>query len=144
MNALSNNDIAEILHHYRISINGVISKDLLPSKLRDGWYIINLQSLDDGNGTHWTCFKKCQNDKSIYFDSFGFDAPEHLHECLGIYDFNKREIQNLESSACGYFCIALIKYCQPQYPNPSKLMNRFVSQFSHNTILNDSRLSNFL
>ena len=144
MNALSNVDILHILDSYGIAINGVVSKDELPTKLNQGWYIINLQNHNAGDGTHWTCFKNCQNGESIYFDSFGFDAPAHLHNCLGKYNFNKCEIQNIDSSACGWFCIALIKYCNKQTQSNSILMNRFTSQFSKNTICNDSRLINIL
>jgi len=142
MNTLSNIDITQILHNYGITINGVISKDLLPCILKDGWTIVNLENHDEGGGTHWVCFFKGR--KSIYFDSFGFDAPEHLHKTLGIYEFNNKEIQNIDSSACGYFCIALIKYCSSSSYNKAQMMKRFCAQFSRNTVLNDSILRHFL
>ena len=111
MNTLSNIDIIKILRNYGITINGVFSKDLLPDVLKEGWYIINLQNHNQGDGTHWTCF--CINDLgNVYWDSFGFDCPENLQQKLKPYEFNNREIQNLDSSACGYFCIALIKFVE--------------------------------
>ena len=58
MNALSSKDLEQMVKQYGINnFNGIYSKDLLPDKLIKGWYIINLENHDEGNGTHWTCFK---------------------------------------------------------------------------------------
>jgi len=139
MNTLSNIDIEKILEKYGININGIYSKDLLPRELKKGWYIINLQNHNDGNGTHWTCFHLGEN---IYFDSFGFCAPEHLEHILKPYIFNNKEIQNLDSSCCGWFCISLIKYIESNKRKGTfpVLMKRFSNSFSSNTILNDGKL----
>ena len=144
MNTLSNSEILKILKTYGISINGIFSKDLLPSNLEKGWYIINLQNHNDGHGTHWTCFYKNDSGNSIYSDSFGICAPAHLAIKIKPYIFNNIEIQNLDSSCCGWFCIALIKYIESNKREGSYplLMKRFSNCFSRNTILNDSILRN--
>lgn len=145
MNTLSNIDIIKILRNYGITINGVFSKDLLPNVFQKGWYIINLENHNKGDGTHWTCF--CINDLgNQYWDSFGFDCPEHLQQVLKPYEFNNREIQNLDSSACGYFCIALIKFVESNKHTTTihNLVKRFSNSFSKNTSLNDGILFNFL
>ena len=49
-NTLSNIDIQEILKSQEIEVN-VCVKDELPSKLKKGFYVINLQSSKDGNGS---------------------------------------------------------------------------------------------
>lgn len=144
MNALSNIDILRILHGYGITINGVVSKDLLPREIPNGWFVINLEDHDVGEGTHWTCFNKNDKGISIYFDSFGFDAPEHLHETLGDYVSNNSEIQDLGSSCCGWFCIGLIKYATSQNTSLPVAMKRYESHFARNTVLNDSRLEKLL
>ena len=146
MNTLSNNDIIKHLDSYGISINGVFSKDLLPHILTDGWYVINLQNHNSGNGTHWTCFNHDSVGESIYFDSFGFDSPDHLHLALKPYAFNSREIQNIDSSACGWFCIALIKYIEANLGNATLpiLMKRFSNMFCRNTLYNDKILNSLL
>jgi len=146
MNTLSNIDILEILKNYGITINGIFSKDLLPHTLENGWYIINLQNHNIGNGTHWTCFNYQNNDKCEYWDSFGFCAPEHLAFLLNPYNFNNKEIQDLESSSCGWFCIALIKYVElnKQKAPLTILVKRFSNMFSKKTILNDGILKCFL
>ena len=142
MNALSNIDITRILGESDITINGVLSKDLLPHEIQSGWYIINLENHNDGGGTHWTCFYKSPDNgtDSIYFDSFGFDAPEHLHKSLGVYEYNNQEIQDIESSCCGYFCIGLIKFAKDINVRPQIAMHRFKAHFSRHTVLNDFRL----
>ena len=73
-NGLYSDQIEEILktHHYKI--NGVFSKDCLPKQLKLGWYIVNMKSLNEGNGTHWVVFKY-KNNEIDYFDSFGFPPP---------------------------------------------------------------------
>jgi hypothetical protein len=82
-------------------------KDELPSKLKNGFYIINLQSSNIGSGTHWTAFY--YNSKhSYYFDAFGFLAPVEVEQKLNEYTYNNKQIQNLKSTACGYYCIAFI------------------------------------
>ena len=146
MNSLSNTEILKILKNYEIEINGVFSKDLLPNTLEEGWYIINLQNHNKGNGTHWVCCCKQPLANSIYFDSFGFDSPEELSLDLDPYEFNQREIQNIDSSACGYFCIALIKYLEENKEKSTFpiLMKRFSNNFCKNTLYNDKILNGFL
>ena len=145
MNTLSNIDIIKILDSYDIKINGVYSKDQLPKHLEEGWYIINLENHDQGNGTHWTCFKFQRALPSIYFDSFGIDCPEHLHLEIMPYIYNQREIQDLDSSCCGWFCIALIKYFHKNiFTNDAVLFRRFCNRFSKNTLLNDGILNQIL
>jgi len=146
MNELSNIDISQILEQYGININGIYSKDMLPNKLEKGWYIINLQNHNKGNGSHWTCFYLGDSEVSLYFDSFGIDCPEHLHIELKPYIYNHLEIQNLQSSACGFFCIGLIKYIEthkriiPIYI----LFERYCHLFSPRTISNDGILRRIL
>jgi hypothetical protein len=55
-NSLSNTDITYILKAQGVKLNGVFMKDELPSKLKSGFYVVNLQSSQVGDGTHWTAF----------------------------------------------------------------------------------------
>jgi hypothetical protein len=70
-NALSDMDIKYILKAQKIKLNGVYMKDELPSKIKNGFYVIKLHSSNDGNGTHWTAFYYSSK-HSFYFDPFGF------------------------------------------------------------------------
>ena len=65
---------------------GIYSKNELPKHLmRKKFYIINLQSSDDGEGSDWTCFCFNQPLTSIYFDPFGFIAPKEVQNRISPY-----------------------------------------------------------
>lgn len=107
-NELSNYDIIEILNSMDIKINDICSKDKL-KELQRGFYICNLQSSTFGNGTHWVAFYY-NGYKNLYWDSFGFPPPQEIEDKIKPYDYNSKDIQNIGSSSCGYYCIAFIKF----------------------------------
>jgi hypothetical protein len=133
---------------------GVYSKDQLPtlessdsikSKTleRNKFYIINLQDADAGNGTHWTVFFYNKPLTSIYYDSFGFIAPLEVQAKIKPYIYNDKEIQNYKSSACGYYCIAFIKFLHNK-TNKEKSFLTFLKLFNIKTHHNDKILYNLL
>ena len=72
-------DIKYILKAQKLKLNGVCMKDELPSKLKNGFYVVNLQSSHDGNGTHWmTLYYSSKH--LFYFDPFGFLAPIEIEQ----------------------------------------------------------------
>ena len=88
---------------------GVYSRDNLLDKIKDGAYVINLDSYSD-IGTHWTALYV--NNKTVtYFDSFGI---EHISKEVKKIVNNKNIIANIfriqayDSIMCGYFCIGFI------------------------------------
>ena len=143
-NALSNMDIIHILKSQGIKLNGVYMKDELPSKLKKGFYVINLQSSNIGNGTHWTALYYSSK-HSFYFDAFGFVPPVVVENKLKSYLYNDKQIQSLESTACGFYCIAFIIY---MYGRKNKELDIgfkiFIDSFSTNTNKNDKLLYNYL
>ena len=98
-NELNNFEIIEILKHFGIEINGIYSKNNLPLELKRGFYIINLDD-KNGEGTHWTTFYYNYPDYSIYYDSYGFIAPEMVQNKIKPYIFNDKEIHSINSSSC--------------------------------------------
>ena len=140
-NTLSNIDIEEILKSQKIKVT-VYMKDELPLTLKRGFYVINLQSSTVGSGTHWTALY--YNSKhSYYFDPFGFIAPTQVEQKLNEYTFNNKQIQNLKSTACGYYCIAFIIFMNKR-KNKKLGFIIFVDEFSTNTEKNDKLLYNYL
>jgi len=134
-NGLYSDQIKKILDKHNYNINGVYSKDELPNNLKLGWYIINLQNHNEGGGTHWTCFLYNPNEIE-YFDAFGFPPPiEILNKTKGEIIYNNKEIQDKNSTCCGWFCIGAII---------SNDFNKYLSMFSNNTDINDIILSKFL
>ena len=132
--------IEEILKTHDYKINGVFSKDCLPKQLKLGWYIVNMQSLNEGNGTHWVAFK-FKNNEIDYFDSFGFAPPiDIMKKAKGKIIYSHKEIQDYNSTSCGWFCIAAIV----SDDNSKTHFYKFLNIFSSNTELNDKLLFKFL
>jgi hypothetical protein len=144
-NGLYSNQIENILNQKGYFINGIFSKDKLPKDLKDGWYVINLQNSNEGGGTHWTCFKSINGNKIIeYFDAFGFSPPLEVFErANGDILYSERQIQDINATTCGWFCIAAI-ICDKGYETPKSHFNKFINMFSTNTSINDKILSKFL
>ena len=141
-NALSDKDIIHILKSQKVKFNGVFMKDELPSKLRTGFYVVNLQSSSVGNGTHWTTFYYSPK-HSYYFDAFGMVPPEHINYMISPYTYNNKQIQNLKSSACGYYCIVFILFMNGR-KNKKTGFEIFVDGFSTDTNKNDELLYHYL
>ena len=140
-NGLSSDEINMMLKGCP-NFHGIYCKDELPSMLKPGWYIINMQDSRDGNGTHWVCFKTGK--PLIYFDSFGIQPPiEVLRKAGGDILFNQLQIQDIDSTACGWFCIACIKSDSDLMPNVHHF-RRFQLKFSKNTKMNDINLGKIL
>jgi len=142
INTLTDRDIIQILNHQNIDIHGVFMKDELPSKLTKGFYVINLQSSTEGNGTHWVALyynPVC----SYYFDAFGFIAPLEIQNKIKPYAYNDKHIQDLNSSSCGYYCIAFIAFLYEKH-DIEKLYRVFINFFSNDTNKNDEILYKLL
>ena len=70
--------------------NGVYSRNILPKKMKDEDYVINLDEYADV-GTHWIALF-CNRNEIVYFDSFGV---EHVLEEIKEFVGNKNIIANM-------------------------------------------------
>lgn len=147
---LSNFDLERLAKKYRLQLNGVFSKDTLPNKLQQGWYIINLQNLGDGQGTHWTCYyhEPITKEQSVYFDSMGCVPPLVIEDELNLGDVvNRQQIQPLlNDDNCGLYCIGLMCFfkANPSSSNKNNLKS-YQSLFSKTDLSsNQYRLKDFL
>ena len=146
MNELSNFELMDIIKDIKLDYHfgGVFSKDQLPKELiREKFYIVNLQDHDEGSGTNWTVFYYNKPLTSIYFDSYGFIAPLDVENSIKPYIYNNGEIQDFDSSACGYFCIAFIKFLHNK-DNKQEAYKTFLKLFKQQTVKNDKILHNML
>ena len=141
-NLTTNTELLDILKNDNIKINGVFAKDKLKKPLKDGFYIINLDD-SDGPGTHWTALYKINDGFSFYYDSFGFIAPEEIEDLLHKYEYNKKQIQDIKSTSCGFYCIAFIKFMINKQ-DKMKAFNTFCNLFRTNTIDNEIILHQLL
>jgi len=144
-NALSNFEIIDIIKDRKLDkhFGGVYSKDQLPELIKDKFYIVNLQDHDEGGGTHWTAFYYNYPSTSIYFDSYGFIAPLDVQKRITPYIFIDTEIQDFNSSACGWYFIVFIKFLHDK-TNKEEMFKTFLKLFKLETIKNDKILQEML
>lgn len=146
---LSNIDIEEICDSLKLPLVGVFSKNKLPRERQIGSYYINLQDAEDGNGTHWTWFRIFENGKAVYFDSFGVQLPEDIKEFLKPFapvPYSNRQIQDIHSSYCGWFCLACDYYFtyEAKRKDVEEDFDDFLNLFSTNKKANDKIVMDFL
>ena len=149
-NGLNTSQLIDILdRYYGIKDVDVYSKNLLPAKLENNhWYIINLQSSDEGDqkGTHWVCMKTLDNQKTIaYYDAFGLPPPiEVLKRVKDHVFYSTQQIQDIYDTTCGYFCIGAI-LSDKGYGSTEKNLKDYLKMFDKNdTTKNDKILETFL
>jgi hypothetical protein len=139
-NDLTNKEIDELVKHYKIKkYHGCYIDDELPKKLMNGYYVINL------NGqSHWTCLLKDGN-KYYYFDSFGFVASQEVEDQIGEYIYSDQDIQHINSTSCGWFCVIWMKYMQEHtHKNKEICYSSFLKLFSKDSKKNDIILHELL
>ncbi len=144
-NALTNFELIDLIKKFKLDnhFGGVYSKDQLPELIKDKFYIVNLQDHDEGGGTHWTCFYYNYPSTSIYFDSYGFIVPRDVQKLISPYVFNEKDIQDFNSSACGWYCIAFIKFLHNK-TDKEEMFKTFLKLFKLETIKNDKILPEML
>ena len=142
----TNIDLISLAKKYHLHLNGVYEKDEIPQSLTQGWYIINMQNHDKGDGTHWVCFKYNENVVSVYIDSFGVVPPTEVITALhGHYIWNKMQIQDLNNEDCGLFCIcAMLFWSQFQRTSNKIILDAYNKMFTKKTIVNTIIMRNFL
>ena len=144
---LNNYDLSEVCNNLDIPLNGVYMKNTIPKKLKEGFYIINLDSAPN-SGTHWLTL--LLSDKTaLYADPFAAPPPIEIIDAvkkskLHLY-FNNWVIQDIDSELCGYYSIALIHYVST-HKNLSIInaANAFINLFKDNTKLNGPILKKYL
>lgn len=145
MNTLTNIQINKTLNSIK-NFNGCYSKDEIRTKLNDGYYVINLQDSDKGNGSHWCCLYVSKY-FDLYFDSYGFICPENIEKLCDRLIYNNTMIQSLDSSSCGYYVILFIMYMNKFDINDKMLIvkyNNFINLFNNDVKMNDKILKNEL
>ena len=141
LKSLSNIQLEELINNLKLPLNNIIMRDEA-NKIKDyGFYIINLDT-SKGNGSHWTCLYYHPL-KSYYFDSFGFIPPVEVEDVIIPYTHNNKDIQDYNSDACGYYCIAFIKFLNDKQ-NKELGFKEFVRLFSNKTTQNDNILQEYL
>jgi len=81
--------------------------------------------------------------KYFYFDSYGFPASEEIEEQIGEYIYSTNQLQNMDSSSCGFFCIAWMSYMDSRKKKEAAFAD-FLSLFTKNTKNNEMILHKWL
>ena len=145
--SLSNFELLSLAKYYNIPLVGIFMKDLLPHEPVCGFYIVNLQSSTEGNGTHYTLLV-ITSKIVIYSDSFGCCPPleiEYFIKPLRLpFAYNAWIIQNLKSELCGWYALAL---CMFIHAHPTMQLvdtvNSFIDMFHDNTLDNGPILKKY-
>ena len=144
----SNFDLEDLAQKYNLPLVGVYSKDELPKKIQVGSYIINLQDSTEGCGSHWCLIKIFDKKNALYFDSFGQPLPLEVLHFLRQYKpvpYSNRQIQNIDSSRCGLYCIACDRYMSTiKRRNMLEQFDDFLNMFTGDTKKNDAILVDYL
>jgi hypothetical protein len=135
-NGLTTSQINNYLKGYS-HYAGCFSKDQIPNIRPYQWAVVNMQSSNEGDkkGTHWVCVY-VDNLSIIYLDSFGIVPPLEIIDLAKdkkIY-YNEKQLQDEDSSCCGYFCVACIL---SNTENTLLDFKRFLNNFDTNTKRND-------
>ncbi len=129
----TNSDLYSIAIKLKLKLNGIYMKDEIPTDLKEGNYIINLQNSYE-NGSHWTCFIKDKNN-IYYYDSFGVVPPQNIYNIsvknsLNLYYIDKHD-QNIDSTSCGYWVIAFLFFMSNTKGNKLDIMKKFDKKFNN-------------
>jgi len=144
MGGTSNIELINLAKHYKLKLNGVYEKDQLPDTLIKGWYIVNMQNHNMGNGTHWVCFN--YDTKSVYIDSFGVVPPLEIIDAMNNnYIHNTKQIQDYDNEDCGLYCVcAMLFWSQFYMTSNVKILAAYNHMFSISKRLNTLLMRNFL
>ena len=129
----TNLQFEEYCKEINIKLNGIYNKDNLPylAKRKDGFYIVNSQ--DEYNlegemngGIHWVCFV-VEGKECCYMDSFGGEPYRQIQEFApSKVVYSKEQIQDINSSRCGEFCVWFGYCCLKKYKKVKGLHNRLM------------------
>lgn len=143
---LSNFDLYDLADEYSLTLDDICHKNNITNnkKKTNMNIIINLQDSNKGNGTHWVCLVKKDNNY-VYFDSFGAQPPKVIQQyCKRNLGYNNYIVQNLNTETCGYYCIAFIHYIRSHKGGIYELANEFINLFEDNTTRNNNILRDYL
>lgn len=121
---------------------GCYSKDQLPTakRLNGKFAIVNMQSHNAGNGTHWVLLYDVDPQHIIYVDSEGAPPPKNVERLMMKSQkepvWNNIQVQKLGSSSCGWWADMFANELLS-----GKSLPKIISQFSKkNQSANESKL----
>ena len=144
MKTLTNIELSKMLSKHKLLCNDICYKSDLKPHLTNGWYIINMQDhTRTSKGTHWVAFYCGSKTPSVYFDSFGIDAPEIVDRKLKHFISSNKQIQDSDSDSCGWFCFLIIYFFENKAPTLDTF-NDFINFWASDTKKNEAILTELM
>lgn len=124
----------------------VCSIDQIPSEIPIKHFVLFNLSKQHEEGSHWALLLRYSKHKLEIFNSLGSDNLNYLNGYLQFdkhfkIDFNKKSVQSLTSTYCGFFCIYFAIF---RILNFDMTMEHVLEDiFTSNLIKNDLIVSQF-
>lgn len=108
---------SEFLYDRPLYIGALPKDEINRVPFRPSFGVVNNDN-HTGAGTHWVCFYACPNQSSIIcFDSMGAPPNQNMsNHCAKLSKllnkpvvYSEKQIQELGTSSCGWFCIYVLK-----------------------------------
>ena len=139
---ISNYDLLKWCKYLNIPIKDVLSRDeTVPHNHMQALFIYNLEPSYMG-GSHWVA-TYVKNGIINYFDSFGMppfqEIVDHARKKNLILLHQNNQIQNINTTTCGYFCLYFLNEMSKgrSYYDLLKVFN------IHNTMKNEKYIENY-
>jgi hypothetical protein len=121
-NELSNSDIDLLVHELKIpNFRGCFIKDRVPALKPGESAIVNLNGM-----SHWVSWYRHSDGTYWYMDSYGVIGPMPFDKFDYIY--SETDIQSLNSTACGWYCIGFI-ISMNRGGDPETMFRQFIDAF---------------
>lgn len=141
----SNFELADAAERNNIRLVGIFFKNALPDHVAPGGYIFNLA--DENPGTHWTG-GWVEGKRVVYFDPFGFPAPEKVKHFFRSVDrsmlWSDIQVQNVETAICGYYVLLFLWFMAHQRGSVGDKFEKFKKLWSPEPEENRRRLEEYL
>ena len=138
---MNGREIERVLNANLLVFRGVYSCDTLPEGDVRGLLVSNTDP-HDKPGEHWIAMY-IDGERGEYFDSFGRAPNKHFESYMNkhctIWTFNKKQLQSIISSFCGYYCCM---FCMLSCRRVD--MTRIVNMFTTDTGFNDCIAHSFV
>ena len=139
---MSNYDLLKWCQYLNIPMNNVLSRDeTVPHNHMQALFIYNLEP-SYMSGSHWVA-TYVKNGIINYFDSFGMppfqEIVNHARKKNLILLHQNNQIQNINTTTCGYFCLYFLNEMSKgrSYYDLLKVFN------IHNTMKNEKYIENY-
>lgn len=139
MNTIQLNQIMKYDNYSKELYLGTFAIDTIPciSKYPSCLIINNQTSIQ--NGQHWIAIFFNSNKTAEFFDSYGnppifYGLNYYINKYSSTYIFNHKQVQSINSSNCGYYCVLFLLF-----KSRGLSMETYLSHFKDSN-LNDKML----